>query len=1430
MSRVRSESNTTKQVEPSSIEVSGADVNNLKNVDVVFPLKKISVVTGVSGSGKSSLLADTLAAEGSRRTRMFLGTSQQELERDDVRAFVGRLPPTILVGQRGFRATVRTTVGTATGFLSVLRRLFVLASAPYSERAKGDVPPPSPESYAIWIAKHYRGPAKIWAAPIRQQRTDGVAAVKRLASNSIKRIIVYSETDPPRLRESGRAVEVSEFKGLNANVAHTIEALIGTVEVFGSPQTKQLQGLLRRAFDAGDGSVVITLPNAVDNPDLAGPFGPRLDSKKHWVHPDAPDVFSRPSVHLLSFNAPEHEASGACRACGGTGIERRLRESVLISHPDRAMRDGAFAIWTEKNYKYVNVQHETIEGLRGMRGFSPDVPWSRLPASAHALVLNGSGGEPIFDRERTGRKFGAARPFAGFRKIILEKSAAGTTIADQLADYVEAGPCESCDGTRWSFQARALRVGGHGIAEILRMTFTEVAAFSAAGGDFAKAVPSATLSLIEAIRRHGHSIVSVGLGYLTGDRGMLDVSEGESRRIRLARVLDAGERGLCLLLDEPARGLHESDLSELARSLERLRGEHTIILNEHRERLWDIADFFVEVGPGAGASGGEVTYAGPRRIHEDHDDRPLRTSLPVPANQPKITIRAASIHNLENVDCEIPIGRFTCISGVSGSGKSSFVRGVLTPALLKAVGGVAPDFALRQGRWRSVNGTGLINEVVALDQTMPPPNRRSLVATFADVFDDIRKVFGTSPAARRDGLSESDFGVNAGHGRCPVCVGVGEVADGDLWSVCPACGGSRYGHAALSVRIDGTNVHELLQMPVEHLGTCAERFRIPQRLIAAMCDLGIGYVALGRRIDTLSGGEVQRLRLAMRLGSVSTESMFFILDEPAVGLHPRDVRRLAVALERILDGGRNTMVIVEHDLRLIRSADWVLEFGPGSGPDGGKIIFAGLPEQLARTRTPTGLALAGKLPARKRTREAAEHTITKRKLPLSERMARTTALMRTLISGDAPATLASDDGLAEPIVSVSERFWSGRDGWEVAGLDLEIPKLLLDVQRTASGDVFAELLADWKEYRDSSLVIQPFLTEMQVWGTELPQSVVRAVSSHVLKEGLRLVTTGGQAVENGLDVRQVRATGERLVPEGDSDEAHLRVLRDAFGVGAGYVELRDHRGRLRARASNRLLNLDTAVIAPMVPVPSHFSRFDPQGRCPMCKGSRGVGAIPDALVIGDRNATPDSERFLTPEANTVMKGVRQNELNPFLRRLAKEGLWELKTSFEQLDRAKRDIILFGFWSRPGAGSFLKTPRANPAEVASWLRWDGLYRRVHDQADRSHDAEWLRRVRENTRVKTCLLCGGSGMRRFASLLKVGGTSFSEWVGLSNPGRMVEQLRKMEVHTSRQRRTRERILYCLAPLAKSRTSVEQVVERSVESFTTMTAARCTDLGEN
>ena len=1419
MSKTRS-ARPARSARPPAIEVIGADANNLRHIDVTLPLNAVSVVTGVSGSGKSSLLAETLATEGIRRTRTFLDVAQGDLIRDHVGAFVSPLPPTILVGQRGFRPSVRTTVGTATGFLSVLRRLFVLASRPYSDQAQQHVPPPSPETYAPWVSRHYRGTVEIWAAPVRNQRTDGVAAVDRLASHGLKQIVLRSETDAPRHREQGRVISSSDFAGVNPGVRHTIEALVATVDVVGSKTEQRLRPLLETAFLASNGSVVVMLPAAVD-PELAGPHGPRLDSTRHHVHPNASDVFAAPSQHLLSFNAPEHQLSGACRQCRGTGVGKQLREHALVARPHRTMHEGAFAIWTPKNYKYVNIQHDTIEGLRGIRGFSPDVPWANLPTSSRALVLDGSGEELIADRNASGRAYGPPRGFRGFRPIILEKAAGATKTAEALAGYVDSVRCPACTGTRWSFQARALRVAGHGVADILAMTFNDVESLTGPRCAFARSMPKQLQPLVASLHRHAKAAGLVGLGYLTVDRGMLDVSDGESRRIRLARVLDAGERRFCLLLDEPARGLHESDLSRLALALDRLRGRHTVILNSHRERLWAAADWQVDMGPGAGAAGGEVVYAGPVRRQGSGQKR-VRTPLPVNLKKSTITLRGCYVHNIRNVDCHIPLGRLTCVCGVSGSGKSSFVRGILAPALLASVPSETTDFALRNGRWRSVSGTRTVTAVVALDQNVPPPNRRSLVATFSGLSDKIRSVFAASPAAKRAGLSASDFGVNAGRGRCQTCLGAGQLDDGDKESACPVCGGSRYGHDVLSVRVAQVNVQELMDTPVDHLASWGDLFRIPPRLTSAMVDLGLGHLALGRPMDTLSGGEVQRLRLARSLGTTSTGSVLFILDEPAVGLHRDDVGRLAEALTRVLQNGRNTVVIVEHDLDLVRAADWLVEFGPGGGPSGGQVVFAGTPEQLADARTPTGLAVADRLPALKRRRQVLQHASAAPRLPLDERVARTTALMRTLISGNTAVEDTADQESVEPVVVLDDHLWLGRENWEIGGLQHEIPKLLLDVQRTTGSNGVAELIANWGMHPRAWLAVHPFLTEMQIWGSDVPRSVVQAVVARVEGEALRLVTTTGGDVATPLDIRLVRATGARLRPHDDSPDARSRAVADALAVGARYTELRDRGGRLLATAGTRLLDLKTATVAPLTPTPSDFSRLDERGRCPMCRGGRFVMTIPDTLVIGTNTVGPDHQRFLRPDALAVMKGVLRNELTPFLRRLSKEGLWNLATPFARLDRAEREMVLFGYWARSGAGSFLKRPGANQVEVASWLRWDGLYRRLLKETDRSRNPDWVRQVRAGARQRRCPRCKGSGLQLFAGLLRVGDVSLAEWVRLGDGARMLDQIGQVAPTTARQQRTHARILHCLAPLRTPAADPSATAKRTVESFTTMPTA--------
>lgn len=1423
-----------------TLDIVGADANNLKDVDVHIPFGRVTVITGVSGSGKSSLLTDTLAMEADRRMRTFLGIEQPHLTGRPPRAFIGPMPATIHVGQRAFRASARTTVGTATGLLTTLRRLFVAYSKPYSDELERYVPEPSPASYAGWLVKHYRGRATIWAVPVRYVATDGLRHAEQLRQQGIEEVVVRSETDTPKMWERGRTIPLAKFKPLRPDVRHVLEAKVEAIEVKPKTPEKDVEALLRRAFEAGQGQVVIELPEATQ-PELAGPFGPRLDTVVHRVDPDSPTVFFGPSAHLLSFNAPEHPESGACRTCLGLGRAMALNERALVAHPERSMHEGAFSLWTDKNYKYVNVQHATIEGLRGMRGFSPDVPWRKLSEDARRLVLDGAGAELVTDKDpKTARKLSSPRPFEGFRSAILGRFAKGSKVSENLGHLVTEGPCPDCHGTRWSHQARALRIAGLGIHHILAVPFIDLVARTDDSSSFAREVPTKAGALVRALHHRAAAFVSVGLGHLTGDRGMLEVSEGEGRRARLAAVLNAQQAGLCMLLDEPARGLHDEDVQTMAGAVTQLGRRHTIVMNEHRHALNKAADHVVELGPGAGRKGGEVVYEGPVKGSSWAKEPSIeRIRALNPSKSSFLVVRGATIHNLANVDCEIPLGRLTCFAGVSGSGKSSFVRGCLVPAVAHALsqGAEIADFDQRPGTWARVEGTERIKGIVALDQKAPPPNRRSIVATFVGLSDEIRSAFGTSEQARRAGLSPCDFGLNAGIGRCQLCLGIGEVPEHELWTTCPRCGGTRFGQEALSVQVDDRNISELLDLPVAELIARPPTFLTTHKdFLAAMVDLGVGHIALGRRIDTLSGGEVQRLRIAAKLAEAGAQDLLFVLDEPAAGLHPQDVEHLVRAIDRILDNGRNTVVLVEHNPAILRAADWLIEFGPGSGPHGGRVVAAGSPADIARIDTATGRVLSGRpAPARPRLLPAPPSHSHREPSPSVKQAEHVRAWIRHLL-GDSialPEDTSNEDVPERPIVMLDERNWQGRRTFELGDLDLEIAKLLLDlhVHETTPDDI-QELGAIWTKDPGVRLMIHPFLREMQVWGSRLPASTFRSLSKHVTAMGLELSGPDGKPLSShdGIDARQVRAAGDRFIPRLKAPHEFARVIRDALALGGGYVELRSPDGKLCGRLGSRLIDLQHGIVAPMGVAPFHFSRRDRRGQCPMCRGTGQVMTLREELVIADPRATPEADGFLHAAAADVMKGVRRSELLPFLRRLSDEGLWERTTPYQRLDEAARSLLLFGCWTRPGHGTFLKSPKDDPSEVGAWLRWDGLFHAVEGQLERSTNAKWKSAIEGSRTMRPCPACEGTGLAAQARLLSLAGRPLYEWIRGGGVGEFYESICGLKTFTPRQERTKQRIVACLAPLSKSPRTLllRQLVDvelahgigrRVVEGFTDM-----------
>ncbi len=1382
------------------IEIVGARTNNLKCVDVVLPLRKATMLVGVSGSGKSSLLAGTLATEINSRMRRFLRVQQPHLEETDVPAFLGPLPPGIHFAQAAFRASRRTTVGTSTGILALLRRYFSRYAEPWAKEAAGVVPLPSPRSYAAWIERQYAGSLNVWTVVERWRRGDGTSAVARLRKHGFEIATLSSETDPPARRARGREIDLARFRPLAENARHLIEAEVGRAQVGGD--SPDLMPLLERAFDIG-GDVIVEFEKGERLPrQLRTDRGIQLDSAVHRVHAEVREPFFSPGDALLSFNSPSNPGSGACRACQGLGTARSVRVNALAAHPERSMHEGAFTLWTEKNYRYVNIQHETIEGLRGLRGFSPDVPWERLGAEARQVVLYGSGAERVADiDQRTGRKTSAPRPFPGFVPRILRRAESRAS-PSRLAGLVADGPCPDCGGTRWSREARALRLGRWGVHELLGLLFDELRELSSPEGSMEQALPGSSRPLARGLHAAASAFVAAGLGHISAERGMTTLSEGESRRSRLAALLRTRGEGLALMLDEPARGLHEEDVVRLSAALGSLKRRHTLVVNEHRVALARFVDQVLEIGPGAGAAGGRIVAQGSPQgmLAKMSRNTEHRRHLAVGSNDARLTVSGARIHTLSNVTCDIPLGRLVSVTGVSGSGKSSFIRGILVPALAQEL----PDrvdaagFAWEGGSWDGVEGASRISSVLALEPRTPSAQRRSAVATLLGLADDLRTMFARCPDASRLGLRATDFGWNAGRGRCQTCLGLGEVEDDSGWAACPHCGGRRFGEEVLSVRLEGHSVADVLELSIDELLAHSIADAAGWRsLLEQLVALDLGYLTLGRRLDQVSGGEHQRLRIAQTLANRHPRGLLLVLDEPSAGLHPHDVQRLVRVLDRVVDGGANTVLLVEHNLDLIRVSDWIVDFGPGGGPAGGRVVGQGPPAEIAGADTATGRVLGGRQVSSPPVADAVVDPIHHSRPvepDVSVRSAR--QWLKRLIGEDVPAD-ALDPVDFDALAVVFDEAAAVARPYEIGGLDIEIARLLLD-ERDDRSDDLPRLADTWAGKPDAHLQVHPLLEEFRVWGARLPASVTRAVRDRLRHMGLESPLEASAPPE----LMALRATGPRFGLRDGTSAERVRNLRDALAIGGGYVELVDGHQRVLGTIRTRHLDLESEcpAVAPLSPGSVSLSRFHAAGRCPCCAGSGSVRTVDEELLIASPAADPFDDGFLRAKALGVLRGVRRHMWLPFFKRMIAEGLWLRDRSFSRLEPEERCTLMHGFWCRPGHGSFLKKPRAKPEDVRSWLRWDGLVAVVLREAERSRHVEWRERLSSSTRTMECPQCRGTGLQVHSRAIRLGRRSWFEWVRAATVGELAGALQVSSL-SRRGDRMKERILHCLEPLMRT-----------------------------
>jgi excinuclease ABC subunit A len=950
--------------EPDTISVKGAREHNLKSVDVEIPKKRLVVFTGVSGSGKSSLAFDTLYAEGQRRyveslssyARQFLG--QMEKPRYDT---LRGLSPTISIEQKAASNNPRSTVGTITEVHDYLRVLYASIGQQHCPSCGRKVGKQTPQQVVDAILEMPSGSRILVLAPLVQNRK---GEYRELLGDAQKRGF-------SRVRVDGVVHSLEERLSLDKKLKHDIELVVDRLVVkegIGGRLTDSVETALRE----GKGTLIVA------DADKEQKVGPGIDPEEYKKHdrffselnacPTCGISFGELAPQAFSFNSPQ----GSCTECQGLGTRAEMDADLIIPDPSRTIRDGAVEPWASGMERGEGWTFEFVEHLSRSLGIDLDTPWSKLSKQHRDVVLLGT--------QAAGVK-GYRIQWEGVLNQLYRrfKATGSEAMRRYYMRFFSDKPCPACGGERLRAESRAVKVRGVGIVELSRMTIQQTLAWLeglALQGSEARIAEE----LLKEIRNRLRFLVDVGLSYLTLDRPGPSLSGGESQRIRLASQMGSELTGVIYILDEPSIGLHQRDNGKLLGTLKRLRDiGNSVIVVEHDEETMESADWIVDFGPGAGEHGGRVVSAG-TPAHVMADPASLtgaylsgRAEIPVPARRrqvgkARVTVAGATENNLKDVTVSFPLGCFVAVTGVSGAGKSTLVNGILHPALSRLLYGSreAP------GRHRSIVGHEQIDKVIDINQQPIGRTPRSNPATYTKVFDLVRDVFAQTPEARALGYLPGRFSFNVKGGRCEACQGDGmKMVEmhflADVLVPCEVCQGKRFNEATLKVQFKGKNIAEVLDLSVREAILHFANHREIQRILVTLDDVGLGYVKLGQPSPTLSGGEAQRIKLSRELARVGTGRTLYILDEPTTGLHFDDVKKLLVVLDRLVDGG-NSVVVIEHNLDVIKSADWVVDLGPEGGEEGGHVIAEGTPEDVAGVRASHTGHYLGLMLARHRAR------------------------------------------------------------------------------------------------------------------------------------------------------------------------------------------------------------------------------------------------------------------------------------------------------------------------------------------------------------------------------------------------------------------------------------------------------------------------------
>ena len=954
------------------IIVRGAREHNLKNINVELPRDKLIVITGLSGSGKSSLAFDTIYAEGQRRyveslssyARQFLG----QMDKPDVDLIDG-LSPAISIDQKSSSRNPRSTVGTITEVYDYLRLLYARIGVQHCPKDMTQLSRQTPQQIVDRILKLPEGTRfQVLAPVVRGRKGEYDTMLQELAAQGFS-----------RARVDGEVVEISEFLKKDKRLAkyeqHRIDIIVDRL-VRKDNISRRLTDSLETALRLADAVAEIELVEG----------GEPITVSQHLACPKCGTSFEELAPRNFSFNSPY----GACETCLGLGTKYEVDIDLVVPDPNLSINEGAIAPWRSAHTQYFT---RMLEAVADRFEIDLDKKWSKLTAKAQKIVMNGVDDNMMIKyRNRYGRTREYSTSYEGVIPWIKRRheSAESDNAREQFESYMREVPCPKCKGARLKPSSLAVLVDGKHISEVCAMSIAESAKFLASFQLSDRDTMIAERITKEINARLGF-LLDVGLDYLTLSRAAATLAGGEAQRIRLASQIGSGLVGTLYVLDEPSIGLHQRDNHRLIETLQRLRDlGNTVIVVEHDEDTIRSCDWLVDIGPGAGEHGGQVVYSGAvggvLKVAESITGQYLSgkrsVEIPVMRREPNkefLSIRGAREHNLKNLNVKIPLGCFVAVTGVSGSGKSTLIRDILLPSLMQKIykSKEAP------GRHTGVDGIQHLDKVIDMDQSPIGRTPRSNPATYTGVFDDIRKLFSSTPEAKVRGYMPGRFSFNVPGGRCEACSGDGTIKIEmhflpDVYVPCEVCKGARYNRDTLEITFKGKNVADVLDMPVsDAVEFFANQPRIARHM-QTFVDVGLGYVRLGQSAPTLSGGEAQRVKLASELSKRSTGHTIYLLDEPTTGLHFEDVRRLLIVLARLVDHG-NTVLVIEHNLDVIKTADWIIDLGPEGGNGGGTVVAEGSPEVVAKIgASHTGRYLA-KMLAPKTVKKSIKKTVKKNK-------------------------------------------------------------------------------------------------------------------------------------------------------------------------------------------------------------------------------------------------------------------------------------------------------------------------------------------------------------------------------------------------------------------------------------------------------------------